>query len=242
MKSTGPSALHTGRFWFSPVLPSFLMVVLSVVRLSQPSNLSFWYCSFTWARFSSMLMGDCLALLQEGNFLAQLFWFNVPGGRENDWWRRMLKSASFYRLHYVTYCFSPSCSTRAASSTEAAYLISKILYVFWNQPQGSEKLNVEDEQSEIKDDVRLVLFCFKLWSLTGGIVLKAPERPTTSQITGSLWGHLETFPSELSCQNLLLFKESCSHFQPFLRQTNPDIFHRKSDHLHPWSWRPKQVF
>lgn len=25
-----------------------------------------------------MLMGDCLALLQDGNFLAQLFWFNVP--------------------------------------------------------------------------------------------------------------------------------------------------------------------
>lgn len=25
-----------------------------------------------------MLMGDCLALLQDGNFLAQLFWFKVP--------------------------------------------------------------------------------------------------------------------------------------------------------------------
>lgn len=30
-----------------PVLPSFLMVVRSLVRFSQPSNLSFWYCSFT---------------------------------------------------------------------------------------------------------------------------------------------------------------------------------------------------
>lgn len=68
-------------WWFLPVLPSFLMVVRSVVRLSQPSNLNFWYCSFTWTRFSSMLMGDCLALLQDGNFLAQLFWFNVPGGQ-----------------------------------------------------------------------------------------------------------------------------------------------------------------
>lgn len=28
-----------------------------------------------------MLMGDCLALLQDGYFLAQLFWFNVPGGQ-----------------------------------------------------------------------------------------------------------------------------------------------------------------
>lgn len=29
-----------------------------------------------------MLMGDCLALLQDGNFLAQWFWFRVPGGAD----------------------------------------------------------------------------------------------------------------------------------------------------------------
>lgn len=42
-----------------------------------------------------MLMGDCLALLQDGNFLAQLFWFRVPGGG-NQGQARLEASLHFY--------------------------------------------------------------------------------------------------------------------------------------------------
>lgn len=41
-----------------------------------------------------MLMGDCLALLQDGNFLAQLSWFRVPGGADR------------LRIHFYLIAFS----------------------------------------------------------------------------------------------------------------------------------------
>jgi len=75
-----------------PVLPSFLMVVLPLVGLSQPSKVRSWYCSLAGARSSWMSMGDCLALLQDGNFLAQLSWFRVPGGPENKETSAQMKS------------------------------------------------------------------------------------------------------------------------------------------------------
>lgn len=65
---------------FSPVFPSFFTVVDSDVFSAHPSNLSFWNWILTCARLSSMFIGDCLALLHDGYFFAQLFWFRVPVG------------------------------------------------------------------------------------------------------------------------------------------------------------------
>lgn len=70
----------------SPVLPSFLAVVRPPLGSSQPSKLSPWYCSRTCARLSCRSTGDWRALLQDGNFLAQLFWFRVPGWRKGGGW------------------------------------------------------------------------------------------------------------------------------------------------------------
>lgn len=85
----------------SPVLPSFLAVVRPPLGSSQPSKLSPWYCSRTCARLSCRSTGDWRALLQDGNFLAQLFWFRVPGWRKGGGWGGQRSGAEVRRKENV---------------------------------------------------------------------------------------------------------------------------------------------
>lgn len=60
-----------------PVFPSLVMVESDMIW-SQFSSCRSWYCTWTCVKLSSMLMGDCLAPLQERYFFTQCCWFKVP--------------------------------------------------------------------------------------------------------------------------------------------------------------------